>query len=48
LAACACSSHCRSGSGRITSSTMQHSQDYWTEKDQIPVIDLDDKAFVYG
>ena len=26
----------------------QHSQDYWTEKDQIPSIDLDDKAFVYG
>jgi len=26
----------------------QHSQDYWAEKDQIPSIDLDDKAFVYG
>jgi cation diffusion facilitator CzcD-associated flavoprotein CzcO len=26
----------------------QHSQDYWTEKDQFPAIDLDDKAFVYG
>ena len=26
----------------------QHSQDYWSEKDQIPAIDLDDKAFVYG
>ncbi|WP_028351659.1 flavin-containing monooxygenase [Bradyrhizobium murdochi] len=26
----------------------QHSQDYWTEKDTIPAIDLDDKAFVYG
>jgi cation diffusion facilitator CzcD-associated flavoprotein CzcO len=26
----------------------QHSQDYWTEKDQIPAIDLDDTAFVYG
>jgi cation diffusion facilitator CzcD-associated flavoprotein CzcO len=26
----------------------QHSQDYWAEKDQIPAIDLDDKAFVYG
>jgi cation diffusion facilitator CzcD-associated flavoprotein CzcO len=25
----------------------QHSQDYWTEKDQFPAIDLDDKAFVY-
>ncbi|GAA0007706.1 hypothetical protein BRDID11002_77120 [Bradyrhizobium diazoefficiens] len=26
----------------------QHSQDYWTEKDEIPKTDLDDKAFVYG
>jgi cation diffusion facilitator CzcD-associated flavoprotein CzcO len=26
----------------------QHSQDYWAEKDQIPAIDLDDKAFVYS
>ncbi len=26
----------------------QHSQDYWTEKDVFPTIDLDDKAFVYG
>jgi cation diffusion facilitator CzcD-associated flavoprotein CzcO len=26
----------------------QHSQDYWTEKDEIPAINLDDKAFVYG
>jgi hypothetical protein len=26
----------------------QHSQDYWAEKDQIPAIDLDDPAFVYG
>jgi hypothetical protein len=26
----------------------QHSQDYWTEKDQIPAIDLDDSAFVYS
>ena len=25
----------------------QHNQDYWAEKDQFPVIDLDDKAFVY-
>src|SRR5215813_3025962 len=25
----------------------QHSQDYWTEKDQFAAIDLDDKAFVY-
>jgi cation diffusion facilitator CzcD-associated flavoprotein CzcO len=24
-----------------------HTQDYWREKDQIPVIDLDDAAFVY-
>jgi len=26
----------------------QHSQDYWTEKDVFPKIDLDDRAFVYG
>jgi hypothetical protein len=26
----------------------QHTQDYWTEKDQWPAIDLDDPAFVYG
>jgi cation diffusion facilitator CzcD-associated flavoprotein CzcO len=26
----------------------QHSQDYWTEKDEFPRIDLDDAAFVYG
>jgi cation diffusion facilitator CzcD-associated flavoprotein CzcO len=26
----------------------QHTQDYWSEKDQFPAIDLDDKAFVYG
>lgn len=26
----------------------QHSQDYWNEKDEIPKIDLDDAAFVYG
>ena len=26
----------------------QHSQDYWAEKDEIPAIDLDDPAFVYG
>ena len=25
----------------------QHSQDYWREKDELPVIDLDDPAFVY-
>jgi len=25
----------------------RHSQDYWTEKDEIPKIDLDDAAFVY-
>jgi cation diffusion facilitator CzcD-associated flavoprotein CzcO len=25
----------------------QHSQDYWSEKDQFPKIDLDDDAFVY-
>jgi len=26
----------------------QHSQDYWSEKDEFPKIDLDDPAFVYG
>jgi cation diffusion facilitator CzcD-associated flavoprotein CzcO len=26
----------------------QHSQDYWSEKDEIPATDLDDKAFVYS
>ncbi|MCB1692665.1 MAG: NAD(P)/FAD-dependent oxidoreductase [Pseudomonadales bacterium] len=26
----------------------QHTQDYWREKDEIPKIDLDDPAFVYG
>jgi cation diffusion facilitator CzcD-associated flavoprotein CzcO len=26
----------------------QHNQDYWTEKNQFPAIDLDDKAFVYS
>jgi cation diffusion facilitator CzcD-associated flavoprotein CzcO len=25
----------------------QHSQDYWTEKDEFPAIDLDDEVFVY-
>lgn len=25
----------------------QHTQDYWLEKDELPNIDLDDKAFVY-
>jgi cation diffusion facilitator CzcD-associated flavoprotein CzcO len=26
----------------------QHSQDYWRERKELPVIDLDDAAFVYG
>jgi glycine/D-amino acid oxidase-like deaminating enzyme len=26
----------------------QHTQDYWTEKDVFPAIDLDDSIFVYG
>ncbi|HEX4197412.1 MAG TPA: NAD(P)/FAD-dependent oxidoreductase [Caulobacteraceae bacterium] len=26
----------------------QHTQDYWTEKDEFPAIDLDDEVFVYG
>ena len=25
-----------------------HTQDYWTEKDEFPAIDLDDEVFVYG
>ncbi|HZV82252.1 MAG TPA: hypothetical protein VFF53_08800, partial [Geobacteraceae bacterium] len=25
----------------------QHSQDYWTEKDELPTIDLHDAVFVY-
>jgi hypothetical protein len=25
----------------------QHTQDYWTEKDQFPAADLDDCCFVY-
>jgi cation diffusion facilitator CzcD-associated flavoprotein CzcO len=25
-----------------------HTQDYWAEKDELPAIDLDDAAFVYG
>ena len=25
----------------------QHTQDYWTEKDVFPAIDLDDSIFVY-
>jgi hypothetical protein len=25
----------------------QHTQDYWTEKDEFPAIDLDDRAFRY-
>jgi cation diffusion facilitator CzcD-associated flavoprotein CzcO len=25
-----------------------HTQDYWTEKDEFPAIDLDDPAFVYA
>ena len=26
----------------------QHTQDYWNEKDELPAIDLDDRAFVYA
>ena len=26
----------------------QHTQDYWTEKDEFPAINLEDRAFVYG
>jgi cation diffusion facilitator CzcD-associated flavoprotein CzcO len=26
----------------------QHTQDYWREKDELPAIDLDDEAFIYG
>jgi hypothetical protein len=25
----------------------QHTQDYWTEKDELPAIDLDESALVY-
>jgi hypothetical protein len=25
----------------------QHTQDYWTEKDELPAIDLDERALVY-
>jgi hypothetical protein len=25
----------------------QHTQDYWTEKDQFPAVDLDDGIFAY-
>ena len=25
----------------------QHSQDYWTDRTQLPAIDLDDEVFVY-
>jgi hypothetical protein len=26
----------------------RHSQDYWTEKDELPAADLDDGALVYS
>jgi hypothetical protein len=26
----------------------QHNQDYWREKEEIPLIDLDDKVFRYN
>jgi hypothetical protein len=26
----------------------QHTQDYWTEKDEFPTADLDDSLFVYA
>ena len=32
---------------RGTKEEWQHTQDYWTEKDAIPAIDLDDPVFVY-
>ena len=41
-AACTC---CPSAA---TSREWQHTQDYWREKDELPAIDLDDKAFVYS
>jgi hypothetical protein len=31
-----------------TSREWQHTQDYWREKNELPAIDLDDKAFVYS
>ncbi len=33
---------------RGTKRDWQHTQDYWREKDEFPVIDLDDAAFVYA
>jgi cation diffusion facilitator CzcD-associated flavoprotein CzcO len=33
---------------RLDRPDWQHSQDYWTEKDQIPKTDFDDPAFVYS
>jgi cation diffusion facilitator CzcD-associated flavoprotein CzcO len=33
---------------RGTAPEWQHTQDYWTEKDAFPAIDLTDPAFVYG
>jgi len=33
---------------RGTKPEWQHNQDYWAEKDEIPVIDLDGREFVYS
>jgi cation diffusion facilitator CzcD-associated flavoprotein CzcO len=33
---------------RVAKPEWQHTQDYWTEKDAFPAIDLDDPAFVYA
>jgi hypothetical protein len=32
---------------RLDKPEWQHTQDYWTEKDQFPAIDLDDPVFLY-
>jgi hypothetical protein len=32
---------------RGASPEWQHSQDYWREKDELPLIDLDARAFLY-
>jgi cation diffusion facilitator CzcD-associated flavoprotein CzcO len=33
---------------RLDKPEWQHTQDYWREKDEIPAIDLEESAFVYG
>jgi hypothetical protein len=33
---------------RGNKSAWQHTQDYWTEKEQLPAADLDDRLFLYA